>query len=441
MHRRLIPAALTGAVVLVAAGFLVGRPPILDPPSVSGSSTPGAVAAASHAPPATSSPALPGSTPSVDPSPGPSFRPRVGPTASAALAARLQEALDELRAAHGIPGVSASIVFPDGTAWTGVSGLADVGAGVKVRPDTAFAVGSISKTFTAALILALSAEGRLSLSDAASRYLPGVEAVGSVTIRQLLDHTSGLRDYLIDARFDRALRARPDRAWLPLRALAYAGKPYFPPGTGFHYSNTNYLLLGLIAERVGGAPLAVQLRTRFLDPLGLSRTYDQAVEQPRGPTAHGYRFAGAARSLPPIDVTDGDGMMPFRSVVTAAEGAGSLAATSLDVARWSSALYGGRVLDRSSLALMLAAVDRGAGYAPGPYGLGVQSVQVGRFGSWGHSGRLLGFRAVTRYLPADGIAIGVLTNQTRVDPGVILAELARIADPPPGPCRLCARAS
>lgn len=333
-----------------------------------------------------------------------------------------------------MPGASATILFADGSSWTGVSGLADVTARKAVTPNTAFAVGSISKTFLATLILELAAEGRIGLDDAAWLYLPAVTLDHAITIRQLLDHTSGLYDFFFHPRIDAALRANRAAAWTPAQTLAFVGKPYFKPGLGWHYSNTNYLLLGLIAERAGRASLADQFRARFFGPLGLSTAFYEVEERPRGPLAHGYRFVGSNRTLPPIDLADGTGVAPFRSVVTAAGGAGSVAASSIDLARWAKALYGGAVLSPNSLAAMLGDVTNTARYKPRiPYGLGVQLVTVGGWPALGHSGRLLGSQGLMRYFPGQGFSVAVLTNQSRADPGVILKGLVAIVAPPPPP--------
>ena len=179
--------------------------------------------------------------------------------------------LGTLRATYGLPGVSAAILFPDGTMWRATSGFADVAAKRRLTADTEFAVASISKTFLAALILVLVDEGKLSLDAPVAPYLPGVELDPAITVRQLLDHTSGLHDYFYDPDIDEALLADRKRVWTPEEALAYVGKPYFEPSAGWHYSNTNYVILGLLAETIEGAPLPTQLRTRFLAPLGLDR--------------------------------------------------------------------------------------------------------------------------------------------------------------------------
>jgi D-alanyl-D-alanine carboxypeptidase len=435
MRRGLLVAATVGSIALGSLILVLG----MRPAGVPGPVTAIASAPASPAGSGLAAPSPPLVEPSVAPTVRPSFPAPVGPRPTKRVVGALQDRLDELREKYAIPGVSVSIVFDDGSSWTGVSGLADVAAKRRVTPNTAFAVASISKTFVAALVLDLAAEGRLGLEDGASEYLPGQKMLDGITIRMLLDHTSGLHDFFLHPKIDRALRAEPSRGWSPTRTLGYVGKRYFPPGTGWHYSNTNYLILGLIAERIDGRPLAEQLRARYFGPLGLESAFYQVAERPTGATAHGYRFAGAKKSLPPIDLADGTGVMPFKSVVTAAGGAGSVAASSIDIARWARALYGGRVLDSEGLALMLSGFDRVAGYEPSiPYGFGVQALKVNGLRTFGHSGRFIGFRTVVRYLPHHDVAIAVLTNQSRADPAIIVEALLRIVLPPPGPCGLCA---
>jgi len=394
--------------------------------------------------PAPASP-TPAPTPTVVPDPTPSFDPTgatgiqrqatVSDAARAATRLALKKRLDGIREKYGIPGVSVTIIFPDGSQWVGTSGLADVTGKVPVTPDTAFAIASITKTYTAALILALVEDGRLRLDAPLSTYLPGLRVDTSVTVRQLLDHTSGLRDYFFHRDIDGVLLGERDRRWTELEALSYVGKPYFKPGRGWHYSNTNYLVLGLLAEWVGEAPLAEQLRTRFLEPLGLAGTFYQPAEAATGPVARGYRFRGAAPGAAPIDLTGDGEMAPFASVVTAAAGAGAVAATSGDVARWARALYAGRVLAPASVRAMVDDAARTARYRPGvPYGLGVQVMDVAAQRTLGHSGRLLGFRSVVRHLPDTGFTIAVMTNQSRTDPAIIVRALLRIAQAPPRDC-------
>jgi CubicO group peptidase (beta-lactamase class C family) len=464
-RRRRIVAAATALVGVLACA--VGLSAVAGPPPGSGigraaggaggsgpaasiaasggatasSSAGSSVAGASASPAGTGaspSPGSPASTPPVaTPAPG-----RGGPTLAElrtlAIRGLLQRRLDETRARLGIPGAQVTIIFRDGTSWTGSSGRSDVGAGVEVSAGTAFALASVSKTYTAALVLALAGDGRIDLDAPARTYLPGAAIDRRITVRQLLDHTSGLDDYFLHPPIDRALQAEPDAFWSVRRTLRYVGKAYFPPGTGWHYSNTNYLYLGLIAERVAGTPLAVALRDRFFTPLGLHHTWYQAVEAPLGPVAHGYRFASSRVTAPPIDLSDGTDVVPFTSVVTAAAGAGSIAATSADVATWARLLYGGEVLGPAMTEEMIGGVTATAAYRPRvPYGLGVQAFSIDGRPTLGHSGRFLGFRASVRHFPTEALTIAVLTNQSRADPGVIIESLLDIVFRPDRPCQAC----
>jgi D-alanyl-D-alanine carboxypeptidase len=299
-----------------------------------------------------------------------------------------------------------------------------------VTPTIAFAVASVSKTFLSALILALAHEGSLRLDQRAYQYLPGITIDKRITIRMLLDHTSGLGDFFLNPKIDAPLRADRAQIWTLSRSLSFVPKRLFAPGTDWGYSNTNYLLLGLIAERVGHGSLADQYRARFIEPLHLSHTYYQVAEKPRGRVATAYRFEGPGSKRRPIPLTDGTGVVPFRSVVTAAGGAAPLASTSGDLARWARALYGGEVLDPASTAAISADVAATAPFKPRlPYGLGAQAVTVDGLATLGHSGRLLGARAVMRYFSLSGISIAIVSNQSRTDLTPLVARLALIAVP------------
>jgi D-alanyl-D-alanine carboxypeptidase len=448
--RRSLTALLIAAVAFVVAVSLGAWSRPLDrtltadlstssaPPSAASlapaSADPTATAAQPSAPSASPAPPTPTARPTVLPAspapPEPSSEPAIG----AARAQWLQSRLDRLRERYAIPGVSATIILADGTTWTGVSGLADVKRKAPVEADTAFAIASVTKTYTAALILALAGEGRLDLDARVTTILPDVRVAGRATVRQLLDHTSGLPDYFLNGKIDRALFGERARRWTSAETFRYVGKPIFPAGKGWYYSNTNYRLLGLIAEEVGGRPLGEQLRERFLAPLELDRTWDQVSDEPRGPVAHGYRVTGTKARPRFSDLADGTGVAPFSSVVTAAGGAGSLAASSPDVARWARALYRGEVLPASTVRDMVADARRTARFRPRvPYGLGVQLVPLDGRPALGHSGRLAGFRSIVRYLPGEGITIAVLTNESTQDPGIIARALLHVVSPPPEP--------
>ena len=445
-------AGVTGMAILGAG---IARTAVLgvNPPNPSFAPVVAAGASASIAARSPTSTSAPNASPSTAPgsssltgSPPPSPDLRPSPSASpastdlAALAPRLQATLDRVRAKLGIPGISVTILLPRGETWAGSSGLADVARKTPVGPDTAFAYASISKTFTSALILQLVGEGRLHLGDSAARLLPPLRfrLDPRITIAMLLDHTSGLADYFLNAKIDRPLQARPTATWTADDALAYVGKRVAPPGKAWHYANTNYLLLGLIAERVTGEVLGDAVRTRLLEPTGLDGTWSQ-VDEPAGPTlAHGYRLNGTKPTARPIDLADGSGIAPFRSVVTAAGGAGAMAGTSGDLARWARALYSGRVLGPIGTALLLSDFNKTRSYLPGvTYGYGVQALSIDGHPSLGHSGRLLGFRGAVRHLPLDGVTIAVLTNQSRADPAVVVRSLLKVVLPAPAACPTC----
>ena len=451
MNRSIRRPFLGLVVAAVAIGGWLGapllaapsRPDVASGPSAVPSATTGSSGVPASTAPATRRPTASDPAPSASPVvSGPQVGivpPHLG-TASATTLVRaaLDERLELLRKKAGIPGISATILFADGSVWKGSAGLADVAAGRPVTTDTAFPVASVSKTFTSALILGLIEDGKLTLDAPVKPYLPTLNIDPAITVRELLDHTSGLRDFYFGAGIDKALLTRPDQYWDPVRSLGYVGKPFSKPGVSWHYSNTNYLILGLLAQAVGGAPVAGQLRDRFFTPLGLQETYYQGVEAPHGPTAHSYRFTGAKPTLPAIDLSDGTQVVPFTSVVTASGAAGSIATTSADLARWARAVYGGPVLSATSRAEMIADVIRTANYKPATaYGLGVQVVQVDGHPALGHSGRFLGARAVVRWLPDEQIAIAVLTNQSRSDPNRILADLLRLALQPQADCITC----
>jgi D-alanyl-D-alanine carboxypeptidase len=425
-RRALVLAAALLAIVAVAAG-------IATLPSLAGI-RPVATATASAS-------ALAAASPTVAPTPAPSPSPSAPPPPEIAILdrsgirARLQAALDKDRVGLYAPGMVATVLFADGTSWSGTSGVADLASGRPLSVDTPFSIASISKTFLAAEVLDLVVAGSLRLEDSAARLLPGVPVGGRpldprITIRELLDHTSGLRDYLIDPKLGRAVEANPRQRWTPAMALAYAGKPLAAPGAGYHYSNTNYVLLGLIVERLTGRTLAEEFRTRFFGPLGLRSASYQGVEAPTAKLPTSYRYASAKRNAIPAPVSDGTSIGPFTSIITAAGAAGSVAASAPDLARWARALYGGDVLAPGARLAMISDADTTLTLKPGyPYGLGVQVYEIDGRISYGHSGRLVGARSAVRWFPEAGLAIAVVTNESRFDPGVVVQDLLAVVAP------------
>ncbi|MHB8460184.1 MAG: serine hydrolase domain-containing protein [Candidatus Limnocylindrales bacterium] len=369
--------------------------------------------------------------PSTNPTTAPAPTPTPLPTPIPAYA--LQVRLNALRVRYHVPGVSVTIIWPDGRSWTGVNGWADVSRHVPVVAGTAFSVGSVSKTFLAALVLELVDENRVSLDDPVIRWLPTARVPGTVTIRELLDHTSGLYDFFSNPTIDTAILAAKQRVWTPARALGYMRSPYCAAGTCWHYSNSNYVLLGQIVQQVTGRPVAMELRRRFLDPLHLARTFVQGAEPQRGTVATSYQVLGSGSRIRTVSQSDGTTISPFTSVVTAAGSAGAIAASSRDLAVWARRLYGGSVLQPAGLAAMLDDSQSLRAGSKLPYGLGVEEVSLGGRPALGHRGRLIGAGASIRYLPDSGFSIAVVTNQDRVSPDVFAAALLDIAFPLPPP--------
>ena len=332
------------------------------------------------------------------------------------LGARLQRVIDDERQALNVPGVSAAVVFADGSRWSGQSGKASLATKADVAATTPFVAGSITKTFIAALLLELAEDGRLSLEDPLSLWLPDYPNAANITLRQLLSHTSGIFDYFKHPDFGSAVYNHPDRAWTPLEILTrFQHAPYFAPGAGYRYSNTNYVLLGLVAEATGGASVADQLETRFWQPLGLNGTTIQSDGPPPGDSARGYLWSdGRFR-----DVGDQSGYRPTRSAATVAWSAGDVVSTADDVASWTHALYGGDVLADASLADM---VDYARYPGAGRYGLGTITREYRDLRLFGHTGSLRGYVGAAWYVESHDATFVVLTNRGRTSAHQTIAQ-------------------
>ncbi len=344
------------------------------------------------------------------------------------LSTRLQATLDRQRRAIGIPGVTATIVFADGSRWSGGSGYASLGPPASATPATPFVIGSITKTFVAALIMQLAEEGLLDLGDRLSRWLPDYPRAASYSLRQLLSHTSGVHNYFEHGKYNRSVFGGRTSAWTPDEILAtFRRAPYFAPGAGYHYSNTGYVLLGRVAEQATGTPLAELLSARFTQPLDLRRASFQGAGAPPASTARGYLRAGRGFT----EITDWTGYRPTRSAATVAWAAGDGVSTADDIATWARSLYGGDVLDAQSLADMLDY----SRYPRARYGLGVQTRKLDGRRMFGHTGSLRGYVAAMWHLPEEGVTVVVMANRGRINPNALADALLRqvlSASLPPG---------
>ena len=190
------------------------------------------------------------------------------------LQQELEEILDDVMSENGIPGAVIGVWVPGEGSWVEAKGLADVQTGEAMDTADKVRIGSITKTFNATVILQLVDEGRIGLDDPLRDYAPEVPGSEEITVRMLLDHTSGLFDYTSDEDFQEAVDAEPLRKWQPQELVDFAisHEPYFAPGEEWHYSNTNYILLGMIVEEVTGNLVGDEMRTRIYERLGLSNT-------------------------------------------------------------------------------------------------------------------------------------------------------------------------
>jgi D-alanyl-D-alanine carboxypeptidase len=341
---------------------------------------------------------------------GGSGPPSSNPTAArgeppATSTAALQGLLDAWASAPVHMGVSAAVVRSDASLWSGASGLARTGEAL--RPDHQIAVGSITKTVSAALVLQLSQEGRLRLDDTVGSWLGGIRYVPpQVTLRQLMNHTCGLANYTENPAFPAAISADAARRFAPLELLElFLGPPVSAPGARTQYTNTAFVVLGLAAEAAGGHPIAAQWRERFFGPLGLREVFLPPDEPARGAVANAWVGSASA-----TDETD-----PLRNVAgfSSRWAAFGLVASPRDVARWSQKLFAGGVLEPATRQQMLQFVPA-AGTIPQETGsgLGVRRYLYGNREQWGHSGASPEGSSIVLHEPASGLTVAVAMNQS-----------------------------
>jgi D-alanyl-D-alanine carboxypeptidase len=308
---------------------------------------------------------------------------------------------------YGARGVSAAIIFPDRKVWTGTSGISH--ENVPVKPDMLFAIGSITKNVVAALTLQLVEEGVLSLDDPLSKWLPAYPHVDSTaTLRQLLNHTSGIYMFWSNQKIWDDLKKDRTKVWTPEEVLSYIKEPYFTPGEGWRYSNTNYLLLAMIIEKVTGSKLSTETKRQFWQPYGITNAYLSIQEEIPDNQAHvfgdNFNKDGSWQDLT---------FLPRASHDSIIFGSGGLFMTAEDLARWCHALFEGEVVSQQSMDEMLQFVDHGFLLKKQGYGLGVQRFRR-RMGSGettiGHSGGGIGSSAYMVHLPEHHLSVAVMVN-------------------------------
>jgi len=316
---------------------------------------------------------------------------------SAALRSKVDQAAQAVLAETGAPSASIAIVTDGRIAFLQAHGNARLEPRVAATPEMRYSIGSISKQFTAAAILMLAERGKLSLDDPVSRFLPSLTRAKEVTIRQLLSHTSGFQDYWPQD-YVPPLMLQPIAARTILEL--WARKPLdFDPGTKWQYSNTNYVIAGLIAEKASGMPLFQFLREKIFTPLGMLNVTDSDQEKLGEADPTGYmRYAlGPLRSAP----KEGKGWL---------FAAGELAMPAADLAKWDISLMEEKLMKPASYGQLETEVRLKNGLGA-RYGLGIGVFPDGGRRALEHDGEVSGFTAQNNVFPDERAAIVVLTNQ------------------------------
>lgn len=370
-----------------------------------------------------------GATPAASPGSGASAPPAASPGASAlkridqaALQAMVEATARELL----VPGAVVLLRTPQGD-FTASYGTTRLGTTSPPGADTHFRIASNTKTMTAALIMLLAQEGKLALDDAVSKYVPGVPNGDDISLAELLEMRSGLYNYTDAPEVAASIDRDPARVWLPadVLAIAFAHPVNAPPGTAYEYNNTNYFLLGLVAEKVDGKPLAQAMQDRLFGPLGLRHTALPAstVNTLPEPFAHGYLYGSSSVAL--------SGAPPYSAEVQAAARAGTLlptdysgvnhsfagaaggvVSTANDLATWIRALVGGDVLNAASQRRWLASLQPEDPSRPGgqQYGYGIAQLNWGPNRLYFHGGETAGYNSKIGYDPANQMTLVVWTN-------------------------------
>lgn len=317
-------------------------------------------------------------------------------------AAAIREGLDAERAKQKVQHAVIAVETPRCGARVF---LAHDPAASPVGEDAVWRVGSVTKTFVSATVLSLVAEGRLGLDDTLDRFVPSYPNAAAISIRMLLNHTSGAYNYTNAPEFSAALEATPKKVYAPAELLAFATAhaPTFEPGKGYGYSNTNYVLLGLVIEKVTGAKVGAAVRARAIGKAGLVRTFFDGEEAVVGQRVPGY--AGKTEVTTQFDPS-------------IAWAAGAIVASPGDLLEWVHTLYGTeRVLGAASKKELFT-------WVPGEgYGLGVSEIparaSLGNGRGVGHGGSIFGFLTQAFWFEDTKVGLVTIVDDGRGDPNAL----------------------
>lgn len=340
-----------------------------------------------------------------------------------AFAAALQAKIDSCVNVYALPGISVGLLLPDDRYWRGASGVAHRYTLQPMDTSLLFQQASVTKLFTAALVMQLVDEGLVQLDDTVGDFLPAIDHVPSgVRIRDLLRHRSGIVDHLGNPGVANAWLLSPNVVWDPGEAIAMFGEePTSLPGLSFAYSNPNFILLGMIIEEVTGMDLATALRTRISEPLDLEDTFLRPADPVNGTMVPGW----SSLSVPNTYTDDMTGFLSpaFSSMVG---GAGALVSTPWDVVRFTQALFSGQVVPMALVDTMCITTNVGLGANTTGYGYGTMRYSFGGSTYHGHSGDINGFTQLTIHQRTTGVTVAISINRNNAPRGPIAAALLQV---------------
>ena len=334
-------------------------------------------------------------------------------TNTTALKAALQLKLDEWHKAGNFPGATLGVVLANGESFGLAVGFSDRDAKTPMKPTDRMLAGSVGKTFAAATALQLVKEGKIGLDDKIEKYLgrepwfARLPNAKDITVRQLMNHTSGLVRYEFKEQFTKDLTANPEKVWKPAELVAYLldEKPPFEAGKGWDYSDTNYIVLGMIIEKVTGRKFYDEANRRVVKPLKLADTIPQDGPRLKG-VVQGY--AGPNNPFGGTDAMIVDGKFVINPQFEWT--GGGWASTAQDLARWAKMFYEGRAFSADLLPQVVDGIAAPMLGRESKYGLGaiIRQTQAGT--SYGHSGFFPGYMTDMMYFPDRKIAVAVQVN-------------------------------
>ena len=338
-----------------------------------------------------------------------------GTNADETFKQEFQQKLDELQQAEGFPGVTVGIVLPDGQSMSFASGLADIEAKVKMNPQGRMLSGSIGKTYVAAVALQLIKEKKFSLEDKISlffkdeNWFPRLPNAPNITVKMLMNHTGGLPRYVLKKDLWTQLKQSPDKVWTPEEriTLILDDKPLHPAGEGWAYSDTDYILVGMIIEKVTGHTYYEELDKRILHPYELKYTSPSNSRRLQG-LVPGYTGDGTPPfELPGKMVQNGVYMINPQFEWTG----GGLITNSTDLAKYIKLLMEGKIIPNEYLEMMKSAVNPKTGKPDTTgYGLGLEIYQTSDGVTYGHRGIMPGYLSIMEYVPKYRFAAALQIN-------------------------------